>query len=130
MLYYSATISDTELLNLVEMELNIDPRQLMESQRDSVLAKLGLLLRDASQLVVRDLRPDPSQSRVSLVFYVSGPEGKALAGPSVVSSLKESLEKDTSLLLPLSVASLRTLVCQNNCSGIIEYSYFKGKRLK
>ncbi|KAK9507074.1 hypothetical protein O3M35_008896 [Rhynocoris fuscipes] len=105
---------DSELMNLVELTLNIDVSKLTQAQRDSVLLKLGMLLRDASQLVVRDLRPDNS-GRAKLVFYVTSPSG-SVPGPQVVSTLKHKLAQD-SFLLQMSVVDIRTSICQNNCSG-------------
>ncbi|XP_073977595.1 dyslexia-associated protein KIAA0319-like protein isoform X1 [Rhodnius prolixus] len=105
---------DSELLNLVELTLNIDVGKLTQAQRDSVLLKLGMLLRDASQLVVRDLRSDNS-GRAKLVFYVTSPSG-SVPGPQVVTTLKHKLAQD-SFLLQMSVVDIRTTVCQNNCSG-------------
>ncbi|XP_024084627.1 dyslexia-associated protein KIAA0319-like protein isoform X2 [Cimex lectularius] len=105
---------DPEILNLIELTLNIEASKLTQTQRDSVLLKLGMLLRDASQLVVRDLKPDTS-NRAKLVFYVSSPSG-SVPGPQVVHTLKNKLAQD-SFLLQLSVVDIRTTVCQNNCSG-------------
>ena len=102
-------------MNLIELTLNIEAGKLSQSQRDSVLLKLGLLLHDASQLVVRDLRAD-SSGRALLIFYVSSPAG-SVPGPQVVQTLKEKLAQD-SLLLHLSVSNIKTAICQNNCSGI------------
>ncbi|BES87636.1 PKD [Nesidiocoris tenuis] len=106
--------ADPELLNLVELTLNIEAGKFTQTQRDSVLLKLGMLLRDASQLVVRNLNSD-SSGRAVLVFYVSSPSG-SVPGPWVVSTLKNKLAQD-SFLLQLSVVDIRTTVCQNNCSG-------------
>lgn len=98
----------------MELTLNIDVGKLTQAQRDSVLLKLGMLLRDASQLVVRDLRSDNS-GRAKLVFYVTSPSG-SVPGPQVVTTLKHKLAQD-SFLLQMSVVDIRTTVCQNNCSG-------------
>uniref|UniRef100_A0A0A9XPA1 PKD/Chitinase domain-containing protein n=8 Tax=Lygus hesperus TaxID=30085 RepID=A0A0A9XPA1_LYGHE len=105
---------DPELKNLVELTLNIEAGKFTQTQRDSVLLKLGMLLRDASQLVVRNLEVD-SSGRAVLVFYVSSPTG-SVDGPKVVSTLKNKLAQD-SFLLQLSVVDIRTTVCQNTCSG-------------
>lgn len=105
---------DPELLNLVALTLNIEASKLTESQRNSVLVKLGMLLRDASQLVVRDLKPDQA-GRAVLIFYVSSLSG-SVPGPQVVRTLSGKLAQD-SFLLQISVVSIRTIICQNNCSG-------------
>jgi len=105
---------DPETLNLVELTLNIEAGKLIQSQRDSVLVKLGMLLRDASQLVVRDLKSDET-GRAKLIFYVSSPSG-SVPGPQVVETLKAKLAQD-SFLLQLSVVHIQTVICQNNCSG-------------
>ncbi|KAL1122383.1 hypothetical protein AAG570_003788 [Ranatra chinensis] len=106
---------DRERLNLVELTLNIEAGKLTQSQRDSVLLKLGLLLRDSSELVVREVRAD-SSGRALLVFYVSAQGTGSVPGPHVVRTLRNKLAQD-SLLLHLSVAKLQTSICQNNCSG-------------
>lgn len=99
----------------MELTLNVESSKLTKSQSDSVVMKLGLLLRDAASLVVRSLRTEVATGRAVLVFYVQTSSG-ALPGPHVVRTLKNKLAQD-SVLLQLSVASIQTAVCQNNCSG-------------
>lgn len=106
---------DPHLLHLVELTLNVESSKLTKSQSDSVVMKLGLLLRDAASLVVRSLRTEVATGRAVLVFYVQTSSG-ALPGPHVVRTLKNKLAQD-SVLLQLSVANIQTAVCQNNCSG-------------
>lgn len=105
---------DPEMMNLVELTLNIEASKLSESQKDSVLVKLGMLLRDASRLVVRDVRTDQT-GRAVLIFFVTGTAG-SVPGPEVVRTLSSKLAQD-SFLLQISVVNIQTTVCQNNCSG-------------
>ncbi|XP_046672633.1 dyslexia-associated protein KIAA0319 [Homalodisca vitripennis] len=106
---------DPHLYHLVELTLNIEADKLTKSRSDSVVMKLGLLLRDAASLVVRALRTEAATGRAVLVFYVETARG-ALPGPAVVRTLKHKLAQD-SVLLQLSVANIQTTLCQNNCSG-------------
>lgn len=108
-------MTDPHLYHLVELTLNIESGQLTKSRSDSVVMKLGLLLRDAASLVVRALQTEAATGRAVLVFYVQTAHG-ALPGPAVVRTLKHKLAQD-SVLLQLSVANIQTTVCQNNCSG-------------
>lgn len=105
---------DPEMMNLVELTLNIEASKLSESQKDSVLVKLGMLLRDASRLVVRDVRTDQT-GRAVLIFFVTGTAG-SVPGPEVVRTLSSKLAQD-SFLLQISVVNIQTTICQNNCSG-------------
>lgn len=89
------------------------------SQKNSLVVKLQMLLRDEASIVVRSLRTEPHTGKAVLVFYVEKKGGKTtLPGPEVVKRLKEKLLQDSGLL-QLSVANIDTTVCQNNCSGII-----------
>ncbi|XP_012278957.1 dyslexia-associated protein KIAA0319-like protein [Orussus abietinus] len=108
---------DPQLLNLVELTLNIKAHLLTESQKDSLVVKLQMLLRDEASIVVRNLRAEPRTGRVVLIFYVEKKGGKStMTGPDVVKRLKEKLRQDSGLL-QLSVARVETAICQNNCSG-------------
>ncbi|XP_032664375.1 dyslexia-associated protein KIAA0319-like protein [Odontomachus brunneus] len=108
---------DPQLLHLVELTLNIGASMLTVSQKNSLVLKLQMLLRDEASIVVRNLRAEPHTGKAVLVFYVEKKGGKiALPGPEVVKRLKEKLLQDSGLL-QLSVANIDTAVCQNNCSG-------------
>lgn len=110
--------ADPQLLHLVELTLNIGASMLTVSQKNSLVVKLQMLLRDEASIVVRNLRTEPHTGKAVLVFYVEKKGGKtALPGPEVVKRLKEKLLQDSGLL-QLSVANIDTAVCQNNCSGI------------
>lgn len=87
------------------------------SQKNSLVVKLQMLLRDEASIIVRNLRAEPHTGKAVLVFYVEKKGGKTLPGPEVVKRLKEKLLQDSGLL-QLSVANIDTAVCQNNCSGI------------
>ncbi|XP_012263450.2 dyslexia-associated protein KIAA0319-like protein [Athalia rosae] len=108
---------DPHLLNLVELTLNVEVRLLTKSQKDSLIVKLQMLLHDGANIVVRNLRAEPRTGRAVLVFYVDKDGGKSvLTGPEVVQRLREKLAQDSGLL-QLSVSSVETAICQNNCSG-------------
>lgn len=108
---------DPQLLYLVELTLNIGASMLTVSQKDSLVVKLQMLLRDEASIVVRSLRAEPHTGKAVLIFYVEKKGGKTiLPGPEVVKRLKEKLLQDSGLL-QLSVANIDTAVCQNNCSG-------------
>lgn len=108
---------DPQLLHLVELTLNIGASMLTVSQKNSLVVKLQMLLRDEASIVVRSLRAEPHTGKAVLVFYVEKKGGKTtLPGPEVVKRLKEKLLQDSGLL-QLSVANIDTAICQNNCSG-------------
>ncbi|XP_076654438.1 dyslexia-associated protein KIAA0319 [Halictus rubicundus] len=108
---------DTQLLHLVELTLNIGANMLTVSQKNSLVVKLQMLLRDEASIIVRNLRAEPHTGRAVLVFYVAKKGGQTtMPGPEVVKRLKEKLTQDSGLL-QLSVANIDTAVCQNNCSG-------------
>ncbi|XP_076160775.1 dyslexia-associated protein KIAA0319 isoform X2 [Ptiloglossa arizonensis] len=109
--------SDPQLLHLVELILNIGANMLTVSQKNSLVLKLQMLLRDEASIIVRNLRVEPHTGRAVLVFYVEKKGGKmTIPGPDVVKRLKEKLRQDSGLL-QLSVANIDTAVCQNSCSG-------------
>lgn len=108
---------DPELLNLVELTLNIGAHLLTESQKNSLVVKLQMLLRDEALIVVRNLMAEPHTGRACLIFYVQQKENKSsIPGTEVVDRLKAKLKQDSGLL-QLSVVSIDTAICQNNCSG-------------
>lgn len=61
--YITFGFIDPHLLDLVELTLNIEANQLTKSRSDSVVMKLGLLLRDAASLVVRALQTEAATGR-------------------------------------------------------------------
>ncbi|XP_015123990.1 dyslexia-associated protein KIAA0319 isoform X2 [Diachasma alloeum] len=108
---------DPQLIHLVELTLNIEAHSLTESQKDSLVLKLQMLLTDEAVIVIRDVKAEQRTGRARLVFYVQE-KGKKIwiPGVEVVQRLKEKLWQDSGLL-QLSVASIDTAICQNNCSG-------------
>ena len=110
---------DSQLLNLVELTLNVGAHLLTESQKDSLVVKLQMLLREETSIVVRSLKAELHTGRVVLVFYVEKKGNKStMPGPEVVNKLKRKLRQDSGIL-QLSVANVDTAICQNNCSGKI-----------
>ena len=105
------------MYNLVELTLNIGTHVITESQKNSLVLKLQMLLQEEVSIVVRNLRSEPGTGKVVLVFYVEKKgEKSAVAGPEVVNKLKEKLRQDSGIL-QLPVATVKTAKCQNNCSG-------------
>ncbi|XP_063984178.1 dyslexia-associated protein KIAA0319 isoform X2 [Diachasmimorpha longicaudata] len=108
---------DPQLSHLVELTLNIEAHSLTESQKDSLVLKLQMLLREEVVIVMRDVRAEQRTGRARLVFYVQERGKKnSIPGVEVVQRLKEKLWQDSGLL-QVSVASIDTAICQNNCSG-------------
>ncbi|XP_016965332.1 dyslexia-associated protein KIAA0319-like protein [Drosophila biarmipes] len=107
---------DPKLLNLVQMTLPMGISVLAQSELDSVVQKLQLLLGDENKIQVRELKYDLHTDATVLVFYVNDGQGKALAGLQVERQLRTQLQKDASILGAFAV-DIRTSVCQNDCSG-------------
>lgn len=109
--------SDLQLSNLIELTLNIGAHLLTESQKDSLIFKVKMLLGEETNIIVRSLKAEAHSGRVVLVFYVQMKDGKStMPGPEVVKKLKKKLKQDSSIL-QLSVVNVDTVICQNNCSG-------------
>nr|XP_016933919.1 dyslexia-associated protein KIAA0319-like protein [Drosophila suzukii] len=107
---------DPKLLNLVQMTLPMGISVLAQSELDSVVQKLQLLLGDENKIQVRELKYDLHTDATVLVFYVNDGQGKALDGLQVERQLRTQLQKDASILGAFAV-DIRTTVCQNDCSG-------------
>lgn len=91
------------------------------SQLDQLKQKLLLLLGDNVKLNVRHIRIDDKTNHVILVFYASkaskdGTSESIMKGLDVQGILKEKFWKDYSIL-GSSISEIRTVVCQNECSG-------------
>ncbi|XP_033160582.1 dyslexia-associated protein KIAA0319 [Drosophila mauritiana] len=108
--------SDPKLLNLVQMTLPMGISVLVQSELDSVVQKLQLLLGDENKIQVRELKYDLHTDATVLVFYVNDGQGKVLDGLQVERQLRTQLQKDASILGAFAV-DIRTSVCQNDCSG-------------
>ncbi|XP_044740297.1 dyslexia-associated protein KIAA0319-like protein [Chrysoperla carnea] len=113
---------DPMLVNEVELTLGAQARTLTQSQIKGVMQELGLLVRDEATLTVRMIRTEQPGGRavVSLTAHQANgsptAENKVLTAIELERLLKDKLYRDSSLLR-LSVASLRTTICQNNCSS-------------
>ncbi|XP_049856046.1 dyslexia-associated protein KIAA0319-like protein isoform X1 [Schistocerca gregaria] len=107
--------ADPHMLHLVELTLNVEGRRLTVAQQVALERKLSLLLHQEAVIHVRELREEDHTGRAVITFYVEE-HGAAVEGPSVVQRLRTRLRQDAGLL-ELSVADIRTAVCQNNCSG-------------
>lgn len=109
--------SDPQLYNLVELTLNVGAHSITESQKNSLVVKLQMLLREEVTIVVRNLKSEPRTGKLIIFFYVEKKDGKStMTGPEVVDKLKEKIRQDSGIL-QLSVARIETAKCQNNCSG-------------
>lgn len=108
-----------QLLNLVKLTLNNEPHHLLtEAQKNSLIVKLQMLLREETNIVVRSLKSEAHSGKVFLVFYVQMKDGKStMPGPEVVKKLKEKLRQDSGILQLPKPVNVDTVVCQNNCSG-------------
>ncbi|XP_043477111.1 dyslexia-associated protein KIAA0319-like protein [Leptopilina heterotoma] len=108
---------DPQLYNLVELTLNVGAHLITESQKNSLVVKLQMLLREEVTIVVRNLKSEPRTGKLIIFFYVEKKDGKStMTGPEVVDKLKEKMRQDSGIL-QLSVARIETAKCQNNCSG-------------
>ncbi|XP_068142854.1 LOW QUALITY PROTEIN: dyslexia-associated protein KIAA0319 [Drosophila tropicalis] len=113
---------DPMLMHLVQITLPMDITILTQSELDSIVQKLQLLLGDDNKIEIRELKYDLNTGAAVLVFYVmrispaSGSESKAVNGLHVERLLRAKLQKDASILGALFV-DIRATVCQNNCSG-------------
>ncbi|XP_016974846.2 dyslexia-associated protein KIAA0319-like protein [Drosophila rhopaloa] len=107
---------DPRLLNLVQMTLPMGISVLVQSELDSVVQKLQLLLGDENKIQFRELKYDLHTDATVLVFYVNDGQGKVLDGLQVERQLRTQLQKDASILGAFAV-DIRTTICQNDCSG-------------
>lgn len=107
---------DPLLYHLIELTIEIDAGRLTEAQFKILNAKLVLLVRDGTKLHMREIKSEAGTGRAILTFYVESPDGKVISATAIVRELKQRLKLDESLL-GFSVVSLKTKICQNNCSG-------------
>lgn len=107
---------DPRLYQLVELTVAVDAERLTELQFKMLQAKLTLLVKDGTKLHVRELRSEPGTGRAVIVFFIENGDGKAATAVDVLHQLRQKLTLDESLL-GFSVVSLKTTICQNNCSG-------------
>ncbi|CAG9767299.1 unnamed protein product [Ceutorhynchus assimilis] len=108
--------NDPKLFFLVELIVDVDSKFLTEAQFDNMKAKLALLVKEGSKLVVRNVKPEAGTGRVKLTFYIEDSNSQPVGANEVVKHLRQKLLVDASLL-SFSVAKLQTAICQNNCSG-------------
>ncbi|XP_067623468.1 dyslexia-associated protein KIAA0319-like protein [Eurosta solidaginis] len=111
---------DPLLLNLVQLTLPMGPSVLTQSELNSIVQKIGLLLGDM-KIFVRELKYDGRRDDSTiLVFYVEsmGNDGQShpVNGLTVEQLLKDKLQRDAGLL-GTDFTDIRTTVCQNKCSG-------------
>lgn len=110
---------DPLIMNLVEVILTSKSSTLSQQELDQLKQKLLLLLGDNVKLNVRNVRVDEKTGHVILIFYVSHETKDGLAimnALEVQRILKEKFWKDYSIL-GSSISEIRTVVCQNKCSG-------------
>lgn len=102
-------------MNIVELILGAQARTLTQSQVKGVMQELGFLVRDEAVLTIHAIRTEHPGGR-AVVSLIGKSGDKILSAVAVEKLLKGKLYRDSSLLR-LSVASLRTSICQNNCSN-------------
>jgi len=112
---------DPLIMNLVEVVLTAQASSLSQQELDQLKQKLLLLLGDNVKLNVRHIKIDDKTSHVILVFYASktskdGTSEAIISAQDVQKTLKEKFWKDYSIL-GSSISEIRTVVCQNECSG-------------
>ncbi|CAO1408246.1 unnamed protein product [Diamesa hyperborea] len=111
--------SDPLIMNLVEVILTSQATSLSQLEIDQLKQKLLLLLGDNVKLNVRDLRIDHKTGHVILIFYgerVKNASRIIMSALEVEKILKEKFWRDYSIL-GSSINEIRTVVCQNECSG-------------
>lgn len=114
---------DPKLLNLVELTFSMGISVLTQSELDSMVQKIALLLGNV-KIYVRKLKVDSKSDEAILVFYAEelppagAPDAKStpIPGLRVEQILKEKILRDSSIL-GAAFADVRTTVCQNKCSG-------------
>ncbi|XP_001352876.3 dyslexia-associated protein KIAA0319 [Drosophila pseudoobscura] len=107
---------DPMLMYLVQMTLPMGISVISQSELDSIVQKLQLLLGDDNKIQIRELKYDLHTEAAVLVFYVTGVQSTPLNALHVELLLRAKLQRDASILGALFV-DIRTTVCQNNCSG-------------
>ncbi|XP_037957769.1 dyslexia-associated protein KIAA0319-like protein [Teleopsis dalmanni] len=111
---------DPMLMYLVELTLPMSISNLAQSELNSVVQKIALLLGDM-KIHVRELKYDSRAETSILVIYVesaAGSDGQTnpVEGLVIEQLLKDKLQRDVSILGTV-FADVRTTVCQNKCSG-------------
>ncbi|KAI8125977.1 hypothetical protein FF38_10153 [Lucilia cuprina] len=109
---------DPMLLNLVQLTLPTNISMLTHSALNTIVQKIGLLLGDL-KIQVRELQHDTRTNAAILIFYVeleNGEERRPMDGLAIEHLLKDKLQRDASILGTV-FADVRTVVCQNKCSG-------------
>lgn len=114
---------DPKLLNLVELTFSMGISVLTQSELDSMVQKIALLLGNV-KIYVRKLKIDSKSDEAILVFYAEElpPAGTTdikptpIPGLRVEQILKEKILRDSSIL-GAAFADVRTTICQNKCSG-------------
>ncbi|XP_030385510.1 dyslexia-associated protein KIAA0319 [Scaptodrosophila lebanonensis] len=113
---------DPMLMHLVQMTLPMGITILSQSELDSIVQKLQLLLGDDNKIQIRELKYDLHTEAAVLVFYVmasdakGGGQAKPVDGLYVERLLRSKLQRDASILGALFV-DIRSTVCQNKCSN-------------
>ena len=78
-----------------------------------------MLFKDEANIIIRNLKTETQTERTIVVFYAENKKSKyPMMLSDVINIIKENL-KENPEILQLSVAEVKTTVCQNNCSGMI-----------
>lgn len=109
---------DPMLLNLIQLTLPMNISMLTHSALNTIVQKIGLLMGDM-KIQVRELQHDSRTNAAILVFFVELEKAEkttAVDGLTIEHLLKDKLQRDASILGTV-FADVRTVVCQNKCSG-------------
>ncbi|XP_037047576.1 dyslexia-associated protein KIAA0319-like protein [Bradysia coprophila] len=111
---------DPMVMNMVELTLTMGVSVLTQQEIDSIRSKLMLLLGDNTKLHMRDLKMEQKTGEAVLVFFVeqtsANSEKIIMPGLEVEKLLTDRFWRDSSIL-GTSISDVRTMFCQNKCSG-------------
>lgn len=108
---------DSNLLNLVDLTMSIEYATLTQSELDIILQKISLFLGDNKRVRVRTFKAVERKGQSTLRFCVEDATKKTmLSGVEIEREFKRNLMKDAEIF-GVEIVDVRTVVCQNNCSG-------------
>lgn len=108
---------DPNLMNLVDLTMAIEYSSLTQSELDIILQKISLFLGDNKQVNVRSFKTVARTSDSTLRFCVEDTQTRAvLGGVQIEREFKRNLVRDAEIF-GVEIIDVRTVVCQNNCSG-------------
>lgn len=110
---------DPNLMNLLDITLAKEFYQLIQSDFDEIIKKISSFLGDEKKLVLQGVSPVAKASAQSIlrVFIEDTKLKTTVNGLQMERLFKLTLAKNKNLFGPVDVLDVRTVVCQNNCSG-------------